>query len=160
MYSQIKKAGFIIALILFYFLGIRELRGVVHDLHLGTILPEDYGKVQEEINFTAQSSVSFSFYEEAEVIHKKWDYKIPFGMFFLFGCIGLITLGSRSNSYMYLIGIHFIGGILSFVGLLLALTLSIKFLIIPDILSNYLVPLCSLGLVALSYIQKREALKE
>ena len=160
MYSLLKKAAFITVFTLIYFLGIRELRGVVHDLHLGTILPAEYGELQEGFWFYAPSSVSFAFYEESEVIHKQWTYKIPFGMFFLFGCLGLIALGSRNNSYMYLVGIHFIGGMLSFIGLLLALTLSFKFLIIPDLLSRYLVPLCSLGLVALSYIQKREALKE
>lgn len=160
MYSLLKRGALIAIFILIYFYGVREIRGLVHNLHLGTILPEEYGEFQEGLKFYAPSSVSFAFFEDVEVVHKQWSYKIPFGMFFLFGCLGLIALGSVYQSYVYLIGIHLAGGMISFIGLILALNLSIKFLILPDLISSYLVPLCSLGLVALSYIQRKEALKE
>ncbi len=160
MLKLLKMGVLIITFVLIYFFGIREIRGVILDLHQGTILPEEYGEIQNGLFFTELSSVSFSFYKKAKVIHKFWVYKIPFGLYFLLGCIGLIILYAGSKPYYYLIGIQIIGGMISFLFLLLAINISYHFIVIPDLISRYLTPLCSLGLVALTYVQQRESLKK
>ncbi|MBO6523651.1 MAG: hypothetical protein JJ971_07505 [Balneolaceae bacterium] len=157
MLDWFKKGALIITLVFIYFFGIREIRGVILDTHLGTILPQDYGEIQNGLFFTELSSVSFSFYNKTRVIHKFWVYKIPFGLFFLLACIGLIILYANSKFYYYLIGIQIIGGAISFLFLLLTISISDHFIVVPDLISRYLTPLCSLGLVALTYIQQKEA---
>lgn len=158
MYNLAKKALIIIVFSLIYFLGIREARAFLHGLHLGTILPDEYGVFDEGISFDNKSSVSFSFYTnfDSDEVSRVWSYKIPFGLFFLLAVLGLILLDSETKYYYYISVIQLIALIFSIIGLLLAKSLSAKFLVIPDIISLYLLPLCSLGLVALVFIAKKE----
>lgn len=160
MLLLLKKVLLIAVFILIYFLGIREIRVMIHDFHLGTILPAEYGQLEGDLYFISKSPVSFTFYEEAKVIHKKWKYKIPFGLFFLLGFIGLILIDVDKILYLYLIGIHAMGVVISFLFLNFATRWCSHFLIVPDLLTRYLIPLFSLGLAALTYIQQKEKAEE
>tara|TARA_R110000868_G_scaffold383578_10_gene650735 strand:- start:7977 stop:8465 length:489 start_codon:yes stop_codon:yes gene_type:complete len=154
MSSLLKKGLFIIGFVLIYFVGIREVRKVIHEGHFGTVFPEQLGSINDELRLEAQSSVSFTLLEVKENNGHGWQYKMPFGSFFLFAILGLILLGANRKDYTILSLIHIIGGIISFLFVLLGINIGVKFLIIPDLLSRYLIPVSSLGFVALTYLQK------
>ncbi len=158
MPNLFKKGLIILGFTLIYFLGIRQVRSFIHELHLGTILPEEYGVINEDIGFMAESSVSFTAFLLSEVKPHGWQYKIPFGSFFLFSAIGLIIIDSERKHYYILSLIHFIGGIVSFSFFVLGINVFTPVLIIPDIIARYLMPVCSLGVVALSYLEKKNKL--
>ncbi|GAB5409649.1 MAG: hypothetical protein BalsKO_20140 [Balneolaceae bacterium] len=155
MPKLLKKTLLIIGFVLFYFLGIREVRGVIHDAHYGSILPSQQGVISSELYFEAQSSVSFTFRETYLEHGYGWQYKIPFGSFFLFATIGLLMIEVSKREYGILVLIHLFGGIISFLFVLMGLHVWVKFMIIPDLLSRYLLPLSSMGYVALMYLQQR-----
>ncbi len=152
----LKKLLLFIVIVAIYFLGVRKVRSAIHDVHLGSILPNTYGLVEEDSNiaFFAQSSVGFTFYEQSEESSYNWQYKIPFGSFFLFSVLGLVLVGAGKNEYLILAGIHVISGLISFFFLAIGINFYHNFLLVPDLLSRYLVPLCSLGLVGLAYLKK------
>lgn len=160
MFKLVKKIALAITFVLVYFFGIREARGIIHDFHLGTVLPEEYGVFSQDFLFTSPTSVSFSFYRETDIVHKIWIYKIPFGLFFLIAVISLILLQSDKKFFSYLVFVQIFLGFLSFIGLFLAKYVSITLLSIPDLLSRYLIPLCSLGLVALAYMEQKNKISE
>lgn len=156
MFKLFKKALLIIGFILLYFLGIREVRKVVHELHLGTVFPEQLSVIDDELEIESQSSVSFTFYNLQYEKGHGWQYKIPFGSFFLLAVIGLILIDANGKEYATLASIHIIGGLISFLFVLMGINIWINFLIIPDLLGRYLIPISSLGYVALSYVQKKQ----
>ncbi len=157
----LKKFLLIIIVVAIYFIGVRKLRAAIHDLHLGSILPTSYGVIDEdsEVTFFAQSSVSYTFYYQSDEANYIWMYKIPFGSFFLFAVLGLILVNAKKNDYLILVGIHLISGLIALLFLILGLNLQKYFLIIPDLLSRYLVPLCSLGMVGYTYLKNNGKLE-
>lgn len=160
MYSQLKKVFIVVLVALVYFVGVRGIRSAIHNYHMGSILPDEYGEINEDLIFYSQSSVSFTFEYNSNKEFTKKMYKIPFGMFFLFALVGLIFIGVVKQSYYYLAGIHFGGGFISFLALWYSIPNHPYFLVIPDMISRYLIPLLSLGLVALSYLQKKNSTDE
>jgi hypothetical protein len=82
------------------------------------------------------------------------SYKVPFGFFFLIS-ISLLVLKARYQEIKALIVIHLVVLIICSVLIRMSLTEVPQFLFIIDLLTVYLIPLCSLGLVALAYIQKK-----
>lgn len=136
------------------------MRSAIHNAHMGSVLPSKYGEIDSDLIFYSQSSVSFTFEYNANTEFTKKMYKIPFGMFFLFSMIGLIMLGSRKEAFYILIVIHFLGGIISFLALIYSVPDHPYYLVIPDMIGRYLIPLLSLGLVALSYLQKKNGADE
>ncbi len=155
MLNLLKKGLLVISFVLIYFLGVREVRKVVHNIHLGTVLPTQLGQINNQIDFESQSSVSFTFHKLGTEKSHGWQYKMPFGSFFLFGTIGLILLGASRKDFGILSAIHIVGGVVSFIFVLIGVHGWVNFLIIPDILSRYLIPVSSLGFVALTYVQKK-----
>ncbi len=158
MPNLLKKGLIILGFVLIYFIGIRQARSFIHDLHLGTILPDEYGVINEDVGFMAESSVSFTAFLLGGKTPHGWQYKIPFGSFFLFSMIGLIIIDSKRKHYYILTSIHLIGGVISFSFFVLGINTFTQFLVIPDIISRYLLPVCSLGVVALSYLEKKNKL--
>lgn len=118
---------------------------------MGTILPVEYGLINENISFYAQSSVSFTFCDSCKEYGKGWQFKIPFGSFFLFGVIGLLIMGVDKIPFLYLSGFHFLSGLLSTILVMLAINYSMSLFIIVDFISRYLLPLGSFGYVAFLY---------
>lgn len=160
MYSLLRKALYIAVFVSIYFLGIREIRALIHDAHLGTVLPEQYGQISSELSFYPQSSVSFTFFKTGTEFKPEWQYKIPFGLFFLLAILGLISIGADNRMFVYLVSIHFAAGLLSFLMMVIAVNGLRSFIIIPDLISRYLIPLCSLGLVALTYLEQKNKISE
>lgn len=155
MLHLLKKGLLVIGFVLIYFLGVREVRKVVHNFHLGTILPAQLGQINNQLEFESQSSVSFTFHKLGTEKGHGWQYKMPFGSFFLFGTIGLILSGTNRKEFGILSAIHVVGGVVSFTFVFIGLQGWANFLIIPDLLSRYLIPVSSLGFVALTYVQKK-----
>lgn len=155
MLNPLKKLLLIIGFVLLYFLGVREVRGIIHDAHYGIILPSQQGLITNEVGFESQSSVSFTFYELNTESGHGWQYKIPYGSFFLFAIIGLISIGASMKDYWILILIHLFAGIISFSFVLMGIHFWVKLLMISDLLTRYLLPISSMGFVALIYLQQR-----
>ncbi|MBO6792736.1 MAG: hypothetical protein JJ895_02405 [Balneolaceae bacterium] len=151
MHNILKKVLIVLAVAVIYFFGIRELRKSIHEIYRGTLLPNDYGIVNEDLSFYAQSSVSFTFCNDCEEYGKGWQFKIPFGSFFLFSVIGLVLIGVDHIPYIVLSGFHFMMGILTLILVCLAINYTSSLLIIVDFISRYLLPLGSFGYVAFVY---------
>lgn len=155
-----KKLFLCVIVVAVYFGGVRKLRNVIHDAHIGTILPKENGEINSNLSFYTEGAVSFSFTLSSDSNFTSKKYKIPFGLFFLLPLIGLVILGTLRQDFFVLISIHLLGGIISFLALIYAIPEHPYVLIIPDMLSRYLIPLLSLGLVALSYLQKKNSTDE
>ncbi|RNC86041.1 MAG: hypothetical protein ED557_04525 [Balneola sp.] len=151
----LKKLLLLTIVVIVYFFGIRNLRSLVHDFHLGSVLPTSSGLIDGDtsLSFYSQSSVSYTFYYNSDSSYT-WVYKIPYGAFFLFSLLGLILIDAKRVDYLILIGIHFTSGLISFLFLLVGINFYHYLLIVPDLLSRYLVPLFSLGLVGFAYLKK------
>ena len=156
MPGLLKKSLVCMVMVIAYFLGVREIRYVVRDIHVGTVLPAEFGEISENLFFYQQSNAALKFANRSSRgIHAR-VYKIPFGVFFLLGMFGLVFIDAPGKSYAFLISIHFLSGILSFFFMLIGVYLLVPCLIIPDLISRYLTPLCSLGLVVLTFVQQRK----
>ena len=70
MSNILKRVGLAIVIVVLYFLGIRELRQEIHHLYMGTILPQEYGEINEHYSYYAQSSVSFTITATSETRSK------------------------------------------------------------------------------------------
>lgn len=149
MPNVLKKVGLAAAVIVIYFLGIREVRQEVHDFYMGTILPEEYGEINNQYSFYSQSSVSFTICSECSEYGKGWLFKVPFGSFWLFGAFALVLISAKRESYLILSAIHLSAGILTFLFVLIGKNGFDVLMIGTDFISRYLLPLFSLGYVAL-----------
>ena len=147
----LKKGLLIVAIFCLYFFGVRELRKSVHDLYLGTLLPADYGTINGDLSFYAQTSVSFTITDSSKQNHKGWQFKVPFGSFFLFAVIGLLIIDGSLRTIYVLSGFHLSMGILSVLLVYLGINHVTQLLIIVDFVSRYLLPLGSFGYVAFVY---------
>ena len=144
MLKLLKKALFIVGFILLYFVGIREVRKGLLSIQAPTL--EEVSNY--EIEFISGVSVSIS-----PVANKSFQYRIPFDSFLLFSGIGLIALGGSRKFFYYLFAVQFAGGVLSTIFLWIGIQTTYYFLVVPDMVARYLLPLSSLGLVALYYIK-------
>lgn len=149
----LRKILLILGFVLIYFFGVRNVRVALIDFIQYPVnnLIENNQNLDLIRNPTTIDFIS----SYSESINNKYTFKFPYGMFFLFSIIGLIIIGASTNKYSILICIHFTGGLLSIIFLFLGVSSWGYFLIIPDIISRYLLPLFSLGLVALSLPKKR-----
>lgn len=118
---------------------------------MGTILPAEYGEINENISFYAQSSVSFTLVDLKAENHKGWQFKIPFGSFYLFAVIGLLFLQSDKKTYALLSGFHLLMGVTTVILVVIGIKFSTALLIVVDFISRYLLPLGSFGYVAFLY---------
>lgn len=157
MHKLFKKAILILAVILVYFLGIKEVRKKVISSQFSSI-----SKVEDRNEFTniQLNGVSISFFEEDRKENLYRTYKMPFGMFFLFSMILLVLIDGKRNDFLALVLIHFSIGILSYLFIRLSISMNSEWILIPDFLSRYLDPISSMGIVALSYIKQRRDLNE
>lgn len=155
MLDLLKRVVLIIGVILFYFFIFRSARVWGHDQLLGSLLPDSYGTVNSDVGFFSPSTVGFMLYRIGENPENGWQYKMPFGSFFLFAMIGLIAIKSGKSGYFQLIGLHLAGFIIATIAVWIALKNVTNALVITDFISRYLVPVGSLGLVAISHMQKK-----
>lgn len=154
MLDWIKRVLLICIVILFYFSVFRSVRSWGHDQLMGTLLPDEYGVIVDNLAFYSQSSVSFTIYDTIKNNHG-WQYKMPFGSFFLFSIIGLIAIKSGKEAFFQLIGLHVIGFLIATITLFIGLKSAAQAFIVTDFISRYLIPVGSLGLVAISLMKKK-----
>lgn len=152
MSNLFKKLGLIIIITGIYFIGIREIRSSLNEIHYDIITAQN--DVSKDYSVKKKTTI-LKFDIGSTKTVENWVFKLPFGMFFLFGCIGLVLVDSKRKDFLILVSIHLIGGIISTAFMWIGINSSSSLLIIPDALSRYFIPLCSLGLVALVYIQNK-----
>lgn len=81
---------------------------------------------------------------------KKSQLKFPFGVYFLMGLVGLVLVSAAPKFFLYLVSVHVVGGMISYVALWGGVLFDESFFILPDLLSRYLVPILSFLLIPLS----------
>ncbi|MEX0719389.1 MAG: hypothetical protein WD059_01895 [Balneolaceae bacterium] len=142
-------------ILLVYFFLLRPIRGEINQ----TIFPLVEQSIQEsdsQISYSQSGTVSNRI-EWGDISNPKELYlKIPFGLNFLIGIIGLILVKAENRYYWILAAIQLGGGIVAFASFYFGTVSSANFLIITDLIMRYLMPLCSLGIVPLAFIQKRQ----
>ena len=148
MHRILKKGGLAVLIVLIYFFGIRELRQEVHDLYMGTVLPDEYGQINDDYSFYSQSSVSFTIIPNSTSSQISWQFRIPFDSYWLFGTFVLILIGASKKEYIVLSTIHLVSGISNTILVAIGIFGYDIFLILTDFNCRYLIPLASLGYVA------------
>lgn len=152
----LKTLLFVLILVI-YFMGIRPIRSYVVKKQLDGLMTEKElpEHVILESNTPYNATMIYIIYKHRD-FQKDWNYKFPFGMFFLFALLGLVAIAGDKRFYMYLIFVHIAGVILSNIFLYVGLKYSPWLIAITDLLTRYLIPLCSMGMVPLAYLEKRK----
>lgn len=142
------KAILLIVFVGFYFLLLRPVRSVTINA-----IKTSIEFVNIEVSSSSSTGLNLDFSEDG--FSKRFNFKSPFGMFFLFSGITLIVLGSNRKRLTTLIGIH----ISLWTVALLCLFIGGKgisfFLQIMDFFVRYLIPLCTLGYPLYLIIEKK-----
>ncbi|MEO1022675.1 MAG: hypothetical protein AAFW89_09025 [Bacteroidota bacterium] len=153
MRSLVLKLGLIALFFLFYLFILRPSRVVFSDHVLNPVF--DHTKsvtVENDIQvFQNTSGVGLLVLRNGDIMY----FKMPFGVNALITVCAFILIGSGKTQWFTLISIQIVGWLLALGFLLLAMYLSSSFLTITDLLMRYLIPVCTLGLVPLSLLQKK-----
>lgn len=86
---------------------------------------------------------------------KIYTFKFPFGYFFILGLAGLVLIGGNYRLVFILVGIHALATVLNIFALWIGIMLNPYLFSIMDLISRYLLPLSSLGLVAFGLLEKK-----
>jgi|8_EtaG_2_1085327.scaffolds.fasta_scaffold15216_4 hypothetical protein len=148
--NVLKRILLIILFVGFYFIGLRPIRSNVADLIKSKIEVSGVDQFQ-------QSSVGITTVYSDGDFSKKFVFKVPFGMFFLFSSVCLIWLQARWKDFGILILIQLGFWIIAFLSFIPGSNGNLFFLEIMDFLTRYLSPLASLGLpIYIMYRRKIE----
>ncbi len=152
----IRAILFILTLLLYVF-GIHELRKELTDFYMNQIQEENY--TSESIIFKkASSNVSIIIFNTANSISNGWRFRIPFGSFWLYSTLALIIIGASFKDYINLLIIQVCGWLMSTVLISFwQFEYEIIFITI-DFICRYLVPLFSLGYVAIVFGNRKSKL--
>lgn len=154
-----KKIVLVILYVLFHIFILRGIRTALFTFQVESQLIQQVEKIENLSVFELQQRMIFLTYEKPGYT-KEWEYKFPFGYFFLIAITGLILIGADKKFYMILIGIHLGSVILTSIIFAVSMYFSTWLLIVCDLLSGYLVPLSSLGIVPLAFLEKRQEADE
>ncbi len=95
-------------------------------------------------------------YDHSSELQRIHTFRISFGYYFLLAIIGLSFLAQDRKPFLFLISIHLLFTLISIISLYIGLYSISMFLILSDVIARYIIPVCSLGLVALTpTLQKR-----
>lgn len=96
-------------------------------------------------------------YMSVKKLNEKKEYasRVPFGMNFFIGFIGLILISSSRKFYLIEISVQVIFGVIIFLSFLYGVKGSTFLLRISDMASVYFLPLSSLFMVLLAFIEKK-----
>lgn len=148
-----KKAGFIVLYISIHFLIVRPVRTQMFLLQTRGI---DRGDIEQLHDVSVQKmDVRLIYFEFKLKDHQKiLHYKIPFGFFFLIGIIGLILADAKKEEFLFLIAVH--GGVTILATLILWYGVYVFSwtLFVLDLISRYLVPMTSIGLIPIAFLEK------
>ncbi|WP_428236166.1 hypothetical protein [Gracilimonas sp.] len=150
--TPLKHLLLILLVVSSYFLILRPTRAFLN----GHIFVPVVEKNLESDQYYFTSSVGTRLLSENE-----WNgtqLKFPFGLFFLFVFLGLALVKADRKFFVFLISLHLVGGIISYVSLWLGIIFNDTFFLLPDLFSRYLIPILSFALIPLSmgFAKKRD----
>lgn len=150
---MMKKIIFIVLYVALHFLIMHDVRTAVFSFQTQELTE----KIEHVENTTISKLGTRLIYFEynSENFDKIWTYKLPFGFFFFLGIIGLILTGANKNYYFGLIGIHLLVSIAGALVFTYLVYKSVWMLAVCDLLSRYIIPLSSIGIIPLSLLEKR-----
>ena len=149
------KAGLITAYVCIHIYLLRPVRTAIFEYQVHDKI---FHAVQENKQMACQKLdtrlVVFKYnHDQSE---KLFYYKVPFGSWFFIGMVGLILIGADKKYFAILIAAHALILLSSAIIFSMQVTSSIHLLHLLDFLSTYLAPLSALGVIPLSYYNKRE----
>lgn len=153
------KALIIILVVVAYILLLRPVRNTLFDVQFNSILTEEI-RAEENIEILILEERAFIAAWPDSRPDVQWQYKIPFGIYFLVSLIALVILNGSRKLYLLLTGIHAAALIVAALLLWAAARWSPGFLTGTDLITRYLIPFCSLALIPLAYIQKQNTENE
>lgn len=139
----------LVLFILFYFKGVIPLRESAMD----QVKSHMYENIDEEIKIFEEGARGVTVYEVG--FSQKYKARIPFGMNFFIGIIGLILISATRKFYFIEIGVQVLFGSIIAFSFLYGVQGNISFLRISDMASIYFLPLSSLFMVVLAFIEKK-----
>ncbi|MEQ9089787.1 MAG: hypothetical protein RIE52_01785 [Balneola sp.] len=138
----------LVLFILFYFKGVIPLR----ESAMNEINSNMYENIDDKIKIFEEGARGVTVYEVG--FSQKYKARIPFGMNFFIGIIGLILISATKKFYFIEIGIQILFGLIIAFSFLYGIQGTISFLRISDMASIYFLPLSSLFMVVLAFIEK------
>lgn len=81
-------------------------------------------------------------------------FKVTFGLFFGLAMLGLFFGNAPPKMYQYIIKLHFWGGLIAFICLVLGFYGILVFIYLMEFMLQYVIPAASFILVVLNFIQK------
>jgi hypothetical protein len=154
-----KKAVLVSIYILFHLFILREVRTSFFGFQADALVYENTTDI-ENLSVNKLGSRLIYLEYQSDDFQKVWHYKFPFGFFFLLGMVGLILIGSNKNFYLILTAIHLIVAIIAGFIFYYLIDQSVWWLAVCDMLSRYFIPLASIGIIPLSFLEKRNLLHE
>lgn len=146
----ILKLIFLICFIGIYFQGIIPLREVSMD----KLKSEMKVELNNNIKIFEEGARGISVYKMG--FPEKYKARVPFGMNFFIGFIGLILISASKKFYLIEISVQIVFGVIIFASFLYGVKGSTFFLRISDMSSVYFLPLSSLFMVVLAFIEKKD----
>lgn len=148
------KIGILLLYLLFHLTLMRTIRTAVFSFQAN---PSVVTAIEENPNYTEfiLETRQLQVLYQNKNYEKYWIHKLPFGFFFLLSISALIFV-SRSWKPIYaIIILHFVILIISWLFLYLAAFYKPQFLAVCDLLTRYLLPIVSLGIIPLVYLQNK-----
>ncbi|SMO96703.1 hypothetical protein [Gracilimonas mengyeensis] len=149
-----QKRILIVALIIAgYFLLIRPARTMFMSWQSEQVYSH---AISEDLEITFEyrpTAIGFTY--SLGGVESEGMYKIPFGRYFLLALTGSLLMGLSFKDAAYLVYIHGLGFVLLNVFLYTGLYAYLPLLFGADLLSEYLIPLSSFGIILLGMYNKR-----
>jgi hypothetical protein len=155
------RSGLALACIVIYFLLLRPFRAEFNQYVYQPVVQQSIEQSDQLFEGGESSSVSsYLIWGDTIESGKDLHIKVPFGLHFLLAIIGLVLISAKRSFYLYLLGVQVGGSLMALFCLYLGSLTIVQLLIISDLLLRYLVPLCSLGMVPLAFIDQRKSIHE
>ncbi|MEX0720219.1 MAG: hypothetical protein WD059_06095 [Balneolaceae bacterium] len=134
----------------------REIRTLLFSYQLNETLIERVEN-NPNLSFHQLDTRLVYFNYSSPDFQKYWHYKVPFGSFFFVSIVGLLAVGADRKYFYSIIIVHTTVLLITSAIFLLDVSTYYWLLIICDLLSRYLIPLCSIGMIPLAVIDKRRS---
>ncbi len=112
-----------------------------------------FENIDEKIKIFEEGARGVTVYEVG--FSQKYKARVPFGMNFFIGIIGLILISATKKFYLIEIGVQIVFGLIIAFSFIYGVQGYISFLRISDMASIYFLPLSSLFMVVLAFIEKK-----
>jgi hypothetical protein len=147
--NTVFKIFMLVLFILFYFKGVISLREVTMD-KVKVAMVES---MSDKVNVFEEGARGVTVFVTGSP--QKYKARIPFGMNFFIGIIGLILISASKKFYYIEIAVQIFFGLIIIFSFLHGVKDNVFFLRISDMASVYFLPLSSLFMVVLAFIEKK-----